>query len=92
LLKGTTSPGYICIISAEHNDQHTAQPFREFEEWMDGWTHLMRILEGGDKFVKTIFLHLLKSRTKYLLKNIRNHHQNNMVLELEPFIFTSSLE
>jgi len=62
------------------------------EEWMDGWTHLMRILEGGDKFVKTIFLHLLKSRTKYLLKNIRNHHQNNMVLELEPFIFTSSLE
>lgn len=58
-----------------------------FEEWMDGWTHLFRILEDGDKFVRTIFPNLLKPRTKYLLKNISNHHQNNIILELEPLIF-----
>lgn len=92
LLKGTIFPGYICVISAKYNDQHIIQPFRVFEEWMEEWTHLMRILEGGDKLRETTFLHLLKSRTKYLLKNISNHNQNTIVLELECFIFTSSSE
>lgn len=67
---------YLCIIRSEYSDQHKVQPLQVFEEQMQD---SIRILNYD---LKTIFLNLLKSRTKHLLKNISNHHKNTMVLEL----------